>query len=47
MCTEEPALRVKLFKSDRKFETAAEETVLDGAARGTYDAPSVLGRQLR
>jgi CDP-4-dehydro-6-deoxyglucose reductase, E3 len=39
MCAEEPALRVKLFKSDRAFETAADETVLDAALRAGLEMP--------
>jgi CDP-4-dehydro-6-deoxyglucose reductase len=36
---EEPALRVKLFRSTRVFESAAEETVLDAALRAGLDVP--------
>src|ERR1700733_10148069 len=36
---EEPALRVKLFRSARAFETAADETVLDAALRAGLDVP--------
>jgi CDP-4-dehydro-6-deoxyglucose reductase len=36
---EEQALRVKLFRSARTFETAAEETVLDAALRAGLDVP--------
>jgi len=39
MCAEEPALRVKLFKSVREFETGADETVLDAALRAGLDLP--------
>jgi CDP-4-dehydro-6-deoxyglucose reductase len=39
MSAEEPALRVKLFRSTREFETAAEETVLDAALRARLDVP--------
>ena len=37
MGAEEPALRVKLFRSARAFETAAAETVLDAALRAGLD----------
>jgi CDP-4-dehydro-6-deoxyglucose reductase, E3 len=36
---EEPALRVKLFRSARAFETTADETVLDAALRAGLDVP--------
>jgi len=39
MSTEEPALRVKLFRSARTFETVAAETVLDAALRAGLDVP--------
>jgi len=39
MGAEEPALRVKLFRSARAFETAADETVLDAALRARLDMP--------
>jgi CDP-4-dehydro-6-deoxyglucose reductase len=39
MSAEEPALRVKLFRSNREFETGADETVLDGALRAGVDVP--------
>ena len=39
MGAEEPALRVKLFRSARAFETAADETVLDAALRAGLDVP--------
>lgn len=39
MCIEEPALRVKLFRSTREFETTAEEAVLDAALRAGLKMP--------
>jgi CDP-4-dehydro-6-deoxyglucose reductase, E3 len=39
MGAEESALRVKLFRSARAFETAADETVLDAALRAGLDVP--------
>ena len=39
MMAEEPVLRVKLFRSARAFETAADETVLDAALRAELDVP--------
>ena len=39
MGAKEPALRVKLFRSARAFETAADETVLDAALRAGLDVP--------
>jgi CDP-4-dehydro-6-deoxyglucose reductase, E3 len=39
MGTEEAALRVKLFRSNREFETATAETVLDAALRAGLDVP--------
>ena len=39
MGAEEPALRVKLFRSARAFETTADETVLDAALRAGLDVP--------
>jgi ferredoxin len=39
MGSEEPALRVKLFRSARAFESAADETVLDAALRAGLDVP--------
>ena len=39
MGAEEPVLRVKLFRSARAFETAADETVLDAALRAELDVP--------
>jgi CDP-4-dehydro-6-deoxyglucose reductase len=39
MGAEEPMLRVKLFRSARAFETAADETVLDAALRAGLDVP--------
>ena len=39
MYAEEPVMRVKLFKSGRAFETAADETVLDAALRAGLEMP--------
>jgi CDP-4-dehydro-6-deoxyglucose reductase len=39
MCAEEPVLRVKLFRSARAFESAADEPVLDAALRAGLDMP--------
>jgi CDP-4-dehydro-6-deoxyglucose reductase len=39
MGAEEPALRVKLFRSARAFETAVDETVLDAALRAGLEVP--------
>jgi CDP-4-dehydro-6-deoxyglucose reductase len=39
MGAEEPALRVKLFRSARAFETTADEPVLDAALRAGLDVP--------
>lgn len=39
ICTEEPALRVKLSKSDREFDTVGRETVLDAALRAGLTMP--------
>ena len=36
---EEPQLRVKLFRSARAFDSAADETVLDAALRAGLDVP--------
>jgi CDP-4-dehydro-6-deoxyglucose reductase len=39
MCAEESALRVKLFRSTREFETVAGETVLDAGLRAGLEMP--------
>jgi CDP-4-dehydro-6-deoxyglucose reductase len=39
MGAEEPVLRVKLFRSARAFDAAADETVLDAALRAGLDVP--------